>query len=424
MKRIIQPRRLLAVFGFLLLAIAPAMATEKMTDFDPNVHGFAFANTFQNDFVRETDWRTSGLCGGMVYTALDFYRTNKPIPRQTYRPAVQTRLHDYIYDRQVNSNLDNADKWAELGFNPFGARNSEFFNWGLQGFGGGRLQELRAKIDRGLPVPLGLWHYGNQPGGDHQVLAIGYDTGRYRGDLGRHKEDLKIFIYDPNHPNQTMTLVPDLRLGGYRYTNSDEVWLTYFVDGKYRPQQPRGISSGREAVAVTKPSEEDDNGKARAQSKAIARVLASRRVVANMPIVLKTPVKAKPAKLTTRELRVTIWTGNDDLRGGNDNVDLIVGFRGRSPMRLENVNRGRRWLGNYDQTIPIRLRGDVPLDDLVDLSLSTRFGGGLFGDNWNVDGLTVVAVTAEGEKTLYEKRGAPLVRFTGEKHVHRAPLSP
>lgn len=407
-RRIKLSRRLFTAFGALFLAIAPAMAAERMTDFDPDVHGFAFANTFNNDFVRETDWRTSGLCGGMVYTALDFYRANKPIPRQAYRPATQTRLHDYIYDRQVNSAVDNADKWAELGFNPGGERNGDFFNWGLQGFGGGRLQELRASIDRGLPVPLGLWHYDGQRGGDHQVLAIGYDTGRYRGDLGRYREDLKIYIYDPNYPNEVKTLVPDLRLGGYRYTDEDKVWLTYFVDRKYRTHRPPAVSTGRESV--------------------VARTVTARQVKARPRVVATAVPRAsgkRPATgLVTRELLVTIITGNDDLRGGSDNVNLIVNFHGRSPLVRENLNRGRRWLGNYDQTMSIRLPAAIALEDLSEVALTTRFQGGFGGDNWNVDGLKVVAVTDAGNRVLYDRSGTPLVRFTGELHLFRATLSP
>src|SRR5690606_40127670 len=156
-------------------------------------------------------------------SALDDCVAGRPPPREPHRLALNTPLQDYICDRQVNSIAENADKWAELGFNPFGARNGEFFNWGLQGFNGGRLQELRAKIDRGQPVPLGLWHYDGHAGGDHQVLAIGYDTGRYTGDLGRYREGLKIFIYYSNYPHETKPLVPDLRRGGYRYQDEDKL---------------------------------------------------------------------------------------------------------------------------------------------------------------------------------------------------------
>lgn len=392
------------------LATLPAMAERRMTTFDPATHGFGFTNDFTNDFIREFDVRTGGLCGGMAYTALDYYNAKMPITRQTHRPAVNTALHDYIYDRQVNSIADNADKWAELGFNPFGARNGEFFNWGLQGFNGGRLQELRAKIDRGQPVPLGLWHYDGHRGGDHQVLAIGYDTGRYRGDLGQHRGDLKIYVYDPNHPGETKTLVPDLRRGGYRYADEDKLWLTYFVDGKYRPRRPPPRDDVQAALAT----------------RAVATAVAAGRI---RPVVLATsptPAPSRPAAtaLTTRELLLTIHTGADDLRGGNDNVNAVIRFRGHPPLHSRNLNGGRHWIGNYDQTVRIRLPQAVALEDIVDLTLTTQFGGGIGGDNWNVDRVRVVAVTGEGERQLADVSGTPLVRFTGRVHSHRVALSP
>lgn len=392
----------------LSLAVLPAAAERRMTDFDPEVHGFAFTNDFRNDFIREFDVRTGGLCGGMVYTALDYFHADMPIPRQTYRPAVNTRLHDYIYDRQVHSLVDNGDKWAELHTNWGGVRNSEFFNWGLQGFGGGRLEELRAKIDRGEPVPLGLWHYGDEPGGDHQVLAIGYDTGRYRGDLGRYREELRIFVYDPNHPGETKVLEPDLARQGYRYADANKLWLTYFVDYKYRPRRPPPSDDARGVVRATRPD-------------------GSRNVV--RPVVRATapgPAAPRPAAtgLTTREILLTIHTGGDDLRGGNDNVNAVIRFRGHPPLHRRNLNGGRRWIDNYDQTIRIRLPQDVALEDILNLTLTTQFGGGIGGDNWNVDRVRVVAVTGDGEKQLADVRGTPLVRFTGQVHSHRVELSP
>ena len=68
------------------------------------------------------------------------------------------------------------------------------------------MQELKAEIDAGHPVPLGLKSLSANPGEDHVILAVGYDTGRYKGDLGDFKEDLKIFIYDPNNGAVMKTL--------------------------------------------------------------------------------------------------------------------------------------------------------------------------------------------------------------------------
>src|SRR5262245_30775460 len=208
-------KTLLLSLSTLRLLTPFAAAAPRRTKFDPAKHGFRFVNSFQNDFIPALNIRTSGLCNGMSYAALDYYFANRPVPNQTYRPANRTPLQSYLYDRNVTSIKRNLDKWIELGFNPFGIRDNEFFEWGLRGFNGGRLQELRASIDRGIPVPLGLSGCNNT--GNHCVIAIGYDLGRYKGDLKANKGDLKIFVCDPNYPQQTMTLVPDLGRHYYTY---------------------------------------------------------------------------------------------------------------------------------------------------------------------------------------------------------------
>lgn len=383
---------LIVVMAIAVIATDRATAAPRMTSFEPAVHGYQFENEFQNDFIRELDVRTGGLCGGMVYTALDFYHSaRRSIPTQSYRPAVQTRLHDYIYDRQVHSIADNVDKWTELGLNLEGSRSSQFFRWGLQGFDGGRLEELRAAIDRGRPVPLGLQRYESGPPGNHQVLAIGYDLGRYRGDLGRHKADLKIFVYDPNQKGTRRTLVPDLEKELYFYLEDpSKRWLTYFVDRKYTPHEPPAISADRPTT-----------------------------VTARRPGGVVTP--ATPSANAVRDLLLEITTGDDDLRGGNDNVHVIVHYRGKPPQRIENINRGRRWLDRYAQTVRIPLRHRVPVEDILAVELLTRFSGGFGGDNWNVNRLRVIA-RGEGfdDRQIYDASGTPLVRFDGERKTYRA----
>ncbi len=347
-------------------------AQERHTNFDPTVHGFAFANTFKNDMIKELDVKTNGLCGGMVYAALDYYLAGKAIPRQDYRPAVQTRLHDYIYDRQVHSIADNIDKWIELGVNPLGARNSEFFKWGLQGQNGGRIQELRQKLDRGQPVPLGLWHADGHSGGDHQVLAIGYKMGRYRGDLGRYQTDFAIYVYDPNYPNETRTLKADPSTQTFYYTDKDKRWLTYFVDRKYRAKTPPTITPGRPRT---------------------------------------------DGKITA--LRFEIETGGDDLRGGNDNLNIEVNYFNKASQKFNNVNNSRRWIDNYVQTIELNLREPVERKDLSHFMFTTTFYSGMGKDKWNMDRVKVYTVANGQAQYLIEQAGKPLHRFRPEAQTFR-----
>ncbi|KAF0110308.1 MAG: hypothetical protein FD128_1785 [Hyphomonadaceae bacterium] len=106
---------------------AKLLSTARFTRFDPAVHGFRFLNYFSN-VTGVFDITTGGLCGGMVYTMLDYFKTGRALPQQDYTPVSGTALERHIYARQMNSLGDHMDKWVELHGNPFGARNSEFFD--------------------------------------------------------------------------------------------------------------------------------------------------------------------------------------------------------------------------------------------------------------------------------------------------------
>lgn len=341
----------------------------KMTTFNPAVNGFKFANTLEVEIIN--DVKMSGFCGGMVYTELDYFNAHKPIPTQTFKPANGTPLYDYMWGRQRSSVLDNLDKWTELFVNPFGWRTSEFFNWGLQATGGGRLQELKASIDAGKPVPLGLFKPGNGgTGPHHQVLAIGYNGGRYKGDLGAYKEDLEIMVCDPNFPGVTKILKPDPANNIYYYKddpgNTNCQWQTYFVNRKYNFANPPAVAG---AITV--------------------------------------------ADGLVHQINLEIRTGNDDLRGGNDNVSVTFNFKTKPSQTYTNINRSARWIGNYTETVPIILTAPVAETEFKSITFTTNFGGGISGDNWNMDMVRVL----NGSKELLSKAGSPLFRFTGDAKV-------
>jgi len=212
------------------------------TGFNPQVHGFAFANTWKfddaerqhlsNHFAAYLTQRhilgpvgahlnplrirairskleshlapEYGLCGGMCFTALDFYKAGLPIPKgqnANDRPAPGTHLHSTIWKRQLDSLVSD------------GAR---FLAWliilnhvrPVWVFGGGpawllarskeEWKKLKASVDSGEPVPIGLVRDTNNVYDNHQVLAIGYEEAD-----GAHGT---IILYDPNCPNKESTI--------------------------------------------------------------------------------------------------------------------------------------------------------------------------------------------------------------------------
>ena len=202
------------------------------TSFTPRNHGFKFDNRFSNHRFAfgGIHLNFGGRCGGMIYTALDHFRTRMRVPGTTSLPPEGSTLSTYISVRQDVSTWSNVDRWMELVLGQ-PARSAEFYRWGLQERGG-QAGRLKASIDNNRPVPLNLVSAVDLFSDHHQVLAIGYDGSG---------ESLRIRVYDPNYPDVVKTLrpFPDSQLWGYDSGNSEDAhWRTYFVDMNYRTRDP------------------------------------------------------------------------------------------------------------------------------------------------------------------------------------------
>src|SRR5262249_22059744 len=85
-------------------------------------------------------------------------------------------------------------------------------------------------------------------------------------------------------------------------------------------------------------------------------------------------------------IAVTIKTGGDDIRGGNDNafgtLSLQDGRRVEFPL-----NRGVQWPNNSIVTVVSTVPDGTRVRDLKQFTIRETFGGGIGGDNWNVDAL-------------------------------------
>jgi hypothetical protein len=326
----------------------------------PKLHGFKFANSgFANDVVPELEVRTNALCGGMAYTALDYYSSNMPIPNQPFPPASQTTLRRYLYGRQVASIENNLDKWAEVKVNPLGARDTEFFNWGISA----RIQELKQFLDKGIPCVLCLTV------GDlgHQVVAYDYTMGRYKGDLGDYVEDFKIFVYDPNYPEQTMTISADKNNKVFKRNDGNDPgnWRTYFVDSRYHMNTPSPIPS---------PNYPNDG--------------------------------------LIYELVLEFYTGGVYLHGGNKNVDLAVKLTDGTQQTYLNINLGARWVVGSHEFAQVVLKKPVREDQLRELIITS-------GDNWE---MLSVDVYKRGSFFLKIKRGGSKL-FTGTDNKLTVPIN-
>jgi hypothetical protein len=192
-------------------AAPPAPDGYTMTDFDPERHSFRFVNSWSTGdlavdlpLVGGASFKgiRYGLCGGMSFAALDSFHADRVVPAgQTTEPADGTPLRDYVWSRQIDSltvgGAGALARFLDWQWKPlddqhlFGVRVQK----GLKTLTREEfLFELRPRLVRGEPVPLGMVNVSGftEPWGNHQVLAVGY---RNRG--GGHAS---IAIYDPNYP--------------------------------------------------------------------------------------------------------------------------------------------------------------------------------------------------------------------------------
>lgn len=190
---------------------APADAgapADALPGFLPSRHGFAFANTWPP--APAVTVRTpllsigignnaAGLCGGMVFAALDYW--NATLHPPLARPAPGSPLHAYIVRRLIASwhmpagvaryylwmNLPDGDTSRRL---PGRRVVTRGVSWRTIT---GQWPLIRARLDRGLPVPLGLVTVASANPArlrhNHQALAFGY---------GVSGAVVTLRVYDPN----------------------------------------------------------------------------------------------------------------------------------------------------------------------------------------------------------------------------------
>jgi hypothetical protein len=130
------------------------------------------------------------------------------------------------------------------------------------------------------------------------------------------------------------------------------------------------------------------------------------------------PCLAAHAQASNNKLTLQFVTGGDDLRGGNDNVNVLLLLQSGTPPRFDNVNGRFRWPDHSSKTVILPLPDTVVrFEDIKGIRLETTFGGGLGGDNWNLDRLAASATIGGVTQQLFDQRGTPLFRFTGDQHV-------
>jgi|HubBroStandDraft_1064217.scaffolds.fasta_scaffold00020_103 hypothetical protein len=178
-----------------------------------------------------------------------------------------------------------------------------------------------------------------------------------------------------------------------------------------------------------------------AGSEAVTWVLGSgsplRRFTGSVhSLVLAVPAARVTTTARATQVQVVIQTGGDDIRGGKnpgDNANVTLSFKGGSTTTA-NVNAGRSWENGQTHAAILTLPNPAPsVDDITGVTITTQFGGGIGGDNWNVNKVALVVSFPEGSTTRspppvithtwLDASSNPLKRFTGSVHDLSLPVS-
>ena len=177
--------------------------------FVPSQHGFAFDNGWpdQAALTLPTPFGDigignagGGLCGGMVFAALDYFLVGKDAVPD--RPAAGDPLYKFIVSRLIDSwhvpaGVAQYYQWMSL---PDGDHVIRLFKRQViaeRGLGWRTVRvqwpQIKKDLDRALPVPIGVVTVASRNPKDlalnHQVLAVGYEADGPR---------LSVRVYDPN----------------------------------------------------------------------------------------------------------------------------------------------------------------------------------------------------------------------------------
>lgn len=114
-------------------------------------------------------------------------------------------------------------------------------------------------------------------------------------------------------------------------------------------------------------------------------------------------------------LKAIFKTGGDDLRGGGDNVDMLIKFKNNTTNTfLPNLNNKRKW-GNFQKTQIVReLPPSFDITDIQSIELRHTGGDGFAADNWYLDELKVTISVNKEDFTILNLTGTPIHYFTGE----------
>jgi hypothetical protein len=112
-----------------------------------------------------------------------------------------------------------------------------------------------------------------------------------------------------------------------------------------------------------------------------------------------------PTGKQVTKVSFTFTTSDDDLRGGNDNLNIAILFTDGTSQAANNVNHSQNWPNNSTKGAEILLNRLVTIDQIRGFTLEDTFTGGSGGDNWNMASMQADAVFTDGSYRTIAQSG-------------------
>jgi len=199
------------------------------TNFDPILHGYKFSNRFGKNlpnFMMKMILRDSvyGLCGGMVFSALDNF-LNKSVLNQATRAAdLEPEFIKFLWKRQFDSmSIKNYLFLTKKTFQNDQKLQHDTFNH--------EIPVVLETINKGIPAAIIIIRSKNieNPTDNHQILLTDYII---NGPV------TEFTCYDPNHPSKTTILRICMKFGEESISQSTGEFVRGFFVNKYQLKLP------------------------------------------------------------------------------------------------------------------------------------------------------------------------------------------
>jgi len=218
-----------------------------MSQFVPTTHGLRFVNSWPDQALLVVGGRqliqigignaSRGLCGGMVFTALDVFVAGHA-PLGDAQPPPGSTLYRHIVRRLFDSfNIPNGilDYYRGMVSSDHAVARRTRRDW----------IGVKAQLDAGRPCPLGLITVRSANpldlGQHHQVLAYAYQQDRNR---------LTISVYDPNTERADaddvrvwVNLGPASPAGAITHNVNIGLPIRGWIRVRYRPADPSALGA-------------------------------------------------------------------------------------------------------------------------------------------------------------------------------------